>query len=63
MDLLVVVDDALDPWSVRRSLEGILFDLLLESGRLVSAIVIPQSTYEGYRSPFLIHVRQEEVRV
>ncbi|MGQ9859516.1 MAG: nucleotidyltransferase family protein [Thermodesulfobacteriota bacterium] len=47
VDLLVVVDDALDPWSVRRSLDGILFDILLEASRLVSTIVLPQSDYEG----------------
>lgn len=63
VDLLVVVDDALDPWSVRRSLDGILFDILLETGLLISAIVVPQSYYEGYRSPFLVHVRQEGIRV
>lgn len=63
VDLLVVVDDALDPWAVRRSLDGILFDILLETGRLVSVIVVPQSYYESYRSPFLVHVRQEGIRV
>lgn len=63
VDLLVVVDDALEPWSVRRSLDRILFDILLETGRLVSAIVVSQSYYEGYRSPFLVHVQQEGIKV
>jgi uncharacterized protein (UPF0332 family)/predicted nucleotidyltransferase len=30
VDVLVVVDDALDPWEVRRSMDGVLMDILLE---------------------------------
>jgi len=61
VDLLVVVDDALDPWEVRRSLDGVLLDILLEKGCLVSVLVVPQGAYEGYNSPFMIQVRREGI--
>jgi predicted nucleotidyltransferase len=61
VDLLVVVDDSLDPWEVRRGLDEVLLSILLEKGRLVSVIVVPKSFYEGYSSPFLIQVRQEGI--
>jgi len=61
VDVLVVVDDALDPWEVRRSLDGVLLDILLEKGFLVSVLVVPKSFYEGYNSPFMIQVRREGI--
>jgi len=61
VDVLVVMDDALDPWEVRRSLDGVLLDILLEKGRLVSVLVVPKSVYEGYNSPFMIQVRREGI--
>jgi predicted nucleotidyltransferase len=60
-DVLVVVDDALDPWEVRRSLGGALLDILLEKGCLVSALVVPKRFYEEYKSPFMVQVRREGV--
>jgi predicted nucleotidyltransferase len=59
VDVLVVVDDTLDPWEVRRSLDGVLLDVLLEKGCLVSVLVVPKGVYEGYNSPFLIRTRRE----
>jgi len=53
----------LDPWRVRRSLDDLLFEVLLETGELVSVIVIPQSHYESSALPFLMNVRREGVRV
>jgi predicted nucleotidyltransferase len=61
VDVLVVVDDASDPWEVRGSLDGVLLDILLEKGCLVSALVVPKSFYEEYKSPFMIQVRREGV--
>jgi len=61
VDLLVVVEDGLDPWQVRGSLDEILLEILLEKGILVSVLVVPQSFYEGYNSPFLVQVRGEGV--
>lgn len=61
VDLLVVVDDSLDPWEVRRSLDDLLLDILLASGRLISVLVVPKSFYESYRSPFLKQVQKEGI--
>jgi len=63
VDLLVVVDGGLDPWRVHRSLDELLFEILLETGELVSVIVVPQSHCEGYASPFLMNVRREGIRI
>jgi len=59
VDVLFVVDDALDPWEVRRSLDGVLLDILLEKGFLVSVLVVAKSCYEGYNLPFMIEVGRE----
>jgi len=62
VDILVVVEDGLDPWQVRRSLDDLLLDLLLlEEGWLVSVLVVPKSYYEGYNSPFMTQVRREGI--
>jgi len=61
VDVLVVVDDALDPWEVRRSLGGALLDIFLEKGCLVPALVVPKRFYEEYKSPFMVQVRREGV--
>ena len=61
VDFLVVVDDSLDPWEVRRSLDDVLLDVLLEDGRLVSVLVVPKSFYESYHSPFLKQVHKEGI--
>jgi len=61
VDVLVAVDDTLDPWEVRRRLDGVLLDILLEEGCLVSALVVPERVYESYNSPFMVQVRREGI--
>lgn len=63
VDLLVVVDDSLKPDEVRRSLSDLLLDILLEEGELVSVLVLSESFYRSYNSPFLLNVRREGVPV
>jgi predicted nucleotidyltransferase len=36
IDILVLVDDTLNPFQVRKSLSDFLFDILLEKGELIS---------------------------
>jgi hypothetical protein len=60
---LLVVDDTLRPDEVRRSLSDLLLDILLEEGELVSVVVLPESFYKSYNSPFLLNVRGEGVPV
>ena len=61
VDFLVVVDDSLDPWEVRRGLDDVLLDLLLKQGRLISILVVPKSLYENQSFPFLIQIRREGI--
>jgi predicted nucleotidyltransferase len=63
VDLLVVVDEALDPCEVRRTLSDFLFEILLETGELVSVVVVPEAHYQTANTPFLINVRREGVPI
>nr|MDO8099442.1 nucleotidyltransferase domain-containing protein [Candidatus Njordarchaeota archaeon] len=63
IDILVVVDDALEPFDVRESLNDFLTHVLLEKGELVSVQVVPESEFRDYNSPFLMNVRAEGVPV
>lgn len=58
---LLVVDDTLRPDEASRSLSDLLLNILLETGELVSVIVVPEDLYEHYGSPFLVHVRREGI--
>jgi len=61
IDVLVLVDESLNPFEVRENLSDLLFDILLEKGELVSVIVIPERLFESYNSPFMLNVRKEGV--
>jgi len=59
IDILVLIDQPLNPFEVRESLSDLLFDILLEEGELVSVIAVPEHLYENYNSPFMLNVRKE----
>ncbi len=61
VDILVVVDESLIPFEVRKNLSDLLFDIVLEEGELVSVIVVPEHFFENYNSPFMLNVRKEGV--
>ena len=63
IDVVVVVDDSLNPFEVRKSLSDFLFDMLLEEGELVSVLALPEGFFEGYNSPFILNVKREGIRV
>ncbi len=63
IDVLIVVDDSLNSFEVRKSLSDILFDILLENGELISVIAIPESYFKNDNSPFLLNVKEEGVTV
>ena len=63
IDLLVLIDDSINPSDVRRSLSDLLFDILLEKGELISVIVLPKIFFENYNYPFIINVRKEGIKV
>jgi len=59
IDVLVLVDESLNPFEVRESLSDLLFDILLEEGELVSVMAIPEDLFENYNSPFMLNVKRE----
>ena len=63
IDVLVVVDQSLNPFEVRESLSDLLFDILLEERELVSVIVVPEHLYDNYGSPFILNVKKEGLAV
>ncbi|MHA1362089.1 MAG: nucleotidyltransferase domain-containing protein [Candidatus Freyarchaeota archaeon] len=63
VDVLVLVDNSLNPFEVRRHLSDLLFDILLEEGELISVVVLPEDFFENYNYPFMLNVKKEGVRV
>jgi predicted nucleotidyltransferase len=61
IDVLVVVDQSLNPFEVRESLSDLLFDILLEEGEHISVIAVPEYFYDNYGSPFILNVKKEGV--
>jgi predicted nucleotidyltransferase len=61
IDILVLVDQSVNPFEVRESLSDLLFDILLEEGELVSVIAVPEDFFENYNSPFMLNVKKEGV--
>ena len=61
IDILVLVDNSLNPFEVRESLSDLLFDIILNEGELVSVIVVPEDFFESYNSPFMLNVKKEGV--
>ncbi|MFQ6052372.1 MAG: nucleotidyltransferase domain-containing protein [Candidatus Hydrothermarchaeota archaeon] len=62
VDILVLVDESLNPFEVRKSLSDLLFDILLEERELVSVIALPEHFFETYNSSFILNVKKEGVR-
>ena len=62
IDLLVLIDDSINPSDVRKSLSDLLLDILLEKGELISVVVLPKSFFD-YNYPFVINVRKEGIKV
>lgn len=63
VDMLVLVDQSLNPREVDDSLRDLLYDMLLEEGELVSAIVFSEDYFESHSLPFMLNVRREGVAV
>ena len=63
IDILVLIDDSLDPFEVRRNLSDLLFDILLEKGELISVMTLPEGFFKDYNYPFILNVKKEGIRV
>ncbi len=63
IDILVLVDETLNPFEVRKSLSDFLFDIILEKGELISVIALPEHFFENCKYPFMLNVKQEGIIV
>ena len=61
IDVLVLVDQSLNPREVDDSLGDLLYDIILEEHELVSVIVLPEDHFESRNLPFMLNVRREGV--
>lgn len=61
IDVAVIVDDELNNDKIETSLEDLLLTILLEKKELVSVIIIPESRFNNYKSPFILNTRKEGV--
>jgi predicted nucleotidyltransferase len=60
-DVLVLVDQSLNPREVEDSLSDLLYDIVPNEGELVSVIAVPEERFENYNSPFMLNVRKEGI--
>ncbi len=63
IDVLVVIDDKLDPKDVENYLNDLLFEILLNEGELVSIVAVKESIFKNYRLPFFISIKDEGISV
>jgi len=63
VDILIVIDDNLNPTKVEESIDDILFKILIEEGELCSVMAIPEKLFKNYHSPFLLNAREEGVPI
>jgi predicted nucleotidyltransferase len=61
LDLLVVLEGAVEPWSEHRRMEEILWRHTLQSGTLVSALPVARARFEAPDEPVLFRARAESV--
>jgi len=61
IDVLVLVDQSLNPREVDDGLDELLYDIILEEHELVSVIVLPEDYFESHKFPFMLNVRKEGV--
>ena len=59
IDVLILIDQTLNPFEVRENLSDLLYDIVLDEEELVSVLVIPEHIFESYNSPFMLNVRKE----
>jgi predicted nucleotidyltransferase len=59
VDVLVLVNESLNPREVEGSLSDLLYDIILEEHELVSVVVVSEEHFENYNSPFTLNVKKE----
>jgi len=63
VDILIVVDESLDPFSIREELSDLLWDIFMEEGELISVVVLPENVFLNYRTAFILNVKREGIQI
>ena len=63
LEIAAIVDDTLIPRDVEKTLEDLLFDVLMEDRELSWAIILPESMFKDYASPLILALKSEGVAV
>ncbi len=63
IDLLIVVSDNLNPFTVRQEISSFLFDILMDYQELVLLVVYTDSQYSQHKSPLLLNIKTEGIRI
>ena len=61
VDILAVVDDELNLKKVEEDLNDLLFEILIEKGELVTVMAIKETTFNNYKSPLLLNIKEEGI--
>jgi len=61
VDVLVLVDQSVNPREVEDSLSDLLYDIILDEGELISVIAVSEERFKNYNSPFMLNVRKEGI--
>lgn len=63
IDVAIVVADELNNRELERSLEDLLFRIVEEKQELISVVILTESHFNGYNSPFILNTRKEGVNI
>lgn len=63
VDVLVLVEDNVNVFEVRQQMSEFLLDVLLTKQLVISVLVVPESLYNGYKSPLFLNIKEEGIIV
>lgn len=59
IDLLMLLDEPINPIEVRKSLSDFLYDILLNNNELILVITLLEYFFENNNYPFMLNVKKE----
>jgi predicted nucleotidyltransferase len=63
VDVAIIVKDSLDPREVERSLEDVLWRIVVDEGELVAAIAYREIIFEGRGSSHIQNIKAEGITI
>ncbi len=61
VDVVVLVGDEMDPREVERSLDDLLWDVMMDHDELVTVIAMREEKFANESSPFILNVKDDGV--